>query len=712
MSRNIEVGALLVKLRAEAKITQATIAAAMGVSQSQVSRLEAGSDAFTPEDHLAYLAHIPGEAAEQARVLLTAEWIHLTRPALQHPDIARLLAAEISLQNLAAFLARDDAPKALAGQAEMLWRRIHDFAEYLRSLKHKIAWVGDIGVGKTTAACRQAGLVANPQSAADLRGVLLDTGGGRVTLCEVEVGVGATYQVRVEPMSDEEVYRLVADFGRALWDIKDLAPDAPPPMVDYRPATEVERALRNLSGLIRPPRRKGEVAVDPAVELMKTCASLEDFTAEIASRLTLWRRTARLVAFEGGDDAAGRQWLKETFAAINNGRHPDFTLPARIHVSVPFSMFADTPYEVEMIDTRGVDGSAVRPDIVAQLKGPRTVTVLCSRFNSAPDVSLDGLLRHMVDTEVDAALPSRALVLVLSRTGEALAMRDEGGEPAYDVDEGYEIKRSHVEDALTKIGAAGVEVAFFDSANDDALALTQTLGHKITALREGQAQALTASIAAVEQMLANVARAQALLALETVNWEMTLFAERHQELGRPQITVYSRLIAALRDYHARTVWAATRRQGAFWNFDVYQHLGAGAAAAVKRRAEPAVLGLREILANKLADPEMASAHSFIEQILADVGRWEADFVEAARHHAVTVYRAALMGDEALWSGVEAQYGYGRPDYRGTVARAVQTWFENQDELAAKLERRLQKAWRQAFLKPLRNTAGERLASEA
>ena len=42
----------------------------------------------------------------------------------------------------------------LAGQAELLFRRLVEFGEFLLSLDHKIAYIGDIGVGKTTAVCR------------------------------------------------------------------------------------------------------------------------------------------------------------------------------------------------------------------------------------------------------------------------------------------------------------------------------------------------------------------------------------------------------------------------------------------------------------------------------------------------------------------------------------------------------------------------------
>ncbi len=704
MSMNTEIGALLASVRDAAKITQVQLAKSLGTSQTRISRIEAG-EGVSNADCDAYLDRISTPEAERAKVMLRVVWTHLPRPPLQHPDIDQLIAAEAALARLADFLSSESVPRAIAGQAELLSRRIYDFGDFLRSLKHSVAWVGDIGVGKTTAACRQAGLVLSPATATDLRGVILDTGGGRVTLCEVSVVTSTAFALEVDPLPDEEVYRLVADFCRSVWVLKDLDPDAPAPNTDFKLPEETERALRNMCELARPPRRKGVANADPALQLLKAFSDLEDFKAEVAARLTLWRRTRRQIAFEGTDNVPGRQWLKDTFAAINNGRHPEFSLPGRMTVTVPFSIFHGAPYEVELIDTRGVDQSAVRPDIVAQLKDRRTVSVLCSRFNSAPDVALQSLVQHLMETEVDPNLKSRAVLLVLARPGEALAMRDDSGVAAADVGEGYDIKRGHVEDALAKIGGRGIEVEFFDSTGDDPDGLTAVLAQKIAALRAAQAAGLGTAIEAVDQMLANVARAQALAVVEEINNELRIFAGRHRALRPSQVAVYSRLINALRDRHPRTVWASTRRKGQFWNFDVYQHLGDGAAAEAKRRAAPVVQGLREIIENKLANAELSSAHGFLGQLLEYQSAWETDFVAAARHHATSIYRPSLSAAEALWDGCEDKYGRGLTDYRSDVARAVETWFRADDDLAESVERHIQRAWQTAFVEPLLVAAG-------
>jgi transcriptional regulator with XRE-family HTH domain len=705
MSLHEEIGALLAEVRESAKMTQGEIAKGLGVHQSRVSRMESGEGATNRDEYTAYLDLIPSDEAKRLKRILAVEWKHLPQPHLRHPDLNTLIEAEKALKRLYAFKSGDTVPQVLVGQAEMLFRRLLEFGEFLLDLHHSIAYVGDIGVGKTTAACRQAGLVISPTTAADLKGVILDTGGGRVTLCDVCVQGGTRFSIKIDPLPDEEVYRLVAEFCRSLQESGDGTTTSK--QTDFKLPEETERALRNMAGLMRTRRRADIKAppVDPAVELAKTFGTPDEFRAEVSSRLTLWRRTRRTIEFEGADELAGRHWLKDTFAAINNGRHPEFSMPGQITVTVPFPPYPGTAFALELVDTRGVDGSAIRPDIVAQLKDRRTVTVLCSKFNSAPDVSLHHLLKHITETEVDPTLNSRVVVLVLARSGEALAMRDDSGAAAQDILEGYDIKRNHVEDALSKLGLDGIDVHLFDSSSDDPEELTRFLIRKVEVLRKVQADGVDAVVSAVDQMLENVQRAQALAALEVINNELKIFANRHKALKDKRKPVHSRLIAAINDRHPRTVWAVTRRNGEFWNFNIYQHLGDGAAAEAKRRSALAVEGLREIIRNKLVDSSLATSHSFLKQLLDDAGTWEADFVKAARHHAVEVYRPNLSSAGALWSECEDKYGH-RRDYRAEVAKEIENWFDENDNLDDKLEQLIQRAWRISFIHPLRKAAGE------
>lgn len=261
-----------------------------------------------------------------------------------------------------------------------------------------------------------------------------------------------------------------------------------------------------------------------------------------------------------------------------------------------------------------------------------------------------------------------------------------------------------MEDALQRISLLGVDVKVFDAASDEPNELVSFLTAKIGALREAQATSGRQTINAIDQMLRNVEEAQALATLAVVNNELQIFTDRHKKLKESRKALHGRLIDAVRSRHPRTVWAATRRAGSFWNFDVFQHLGDGAAADAKRRARQPITGLREIISNKLADPAFATAHGFLGQILAGVDSWEADFVRAARHHAVAVFKPELSEASDLWTDCEDKYGQGL-SYKDEVAAALTEWFDEHEELQDEIERRIQRAWRTSVLKPLRTAVG-------
>jgi transcriptional regulator with XRE-family HTH domain len=707
---NLEVGKLLAEIRESAKLTQKQIAEGLQGNQTKVSRIEAGEGNL--EDVLGYLNVVGSTQAEHLASLLRLDWHYLARPSLTHPDMETLIAVEAALVRIHAFLEDGNVPAVLANQAQLLIGRLLQAGNYLLSLSHEVVYVGEIGVGKTTAACQQAGLVVDAASAADLKGMLLDTGGGRTTLCDVRVETGDRYSLAVDAVADEEVYRLVSETCKGV--LEKLNGVIGVTQAEFKPAEEVERALRNMAGLPRPARAKkgGAAAPDPVAELSKTFKTEAELSAEFAGKLSLWRRKRRVVEFEGRDSHEARRWLKETFTAINNGRHTDFSLPAKITVTVPFALLPTNDLAVAVVDTRGVDGSAVRRDILDHMKDERAVTLLCSKWGSAPDPSSQELLKHLAETDADKSLFGRLAVIAIARTGDALSMRHDSGEAAEDTPEGYDIKLAQVEDALQKVGMGGINSFAFDASSDDPRDLSDFIIGQIQSIRQTQAAAALATIEAADEMLANIEQAAALAALAHVNKDLHIFATRHSSLPSGYRAPYERLLNAVLIQHARSVWATTLRAGHFWNFDVYQYLGDGAAGEAKVRSSTVMAGLREIIENRRSDEELASVHGYLAEILANSATWETDFVNAARHHAVAVYADALNSAGPMWAQCELPYGSGRSNYREYVANNLRNWFEQKNDLREELERRVGRAWENSVMTPLRQISGFIVDTEA
>jgi len=700
---NAEIGSLLSEVRSASGLTQKQIAERMSGNQTRVSRIESGDGDAADAD--AYLSAVDTPQAAHLRELLRLDWSNLPRPSLRHRDLETLVAVDLGLTRVRAFLADGQVPTILAGQAQLLDRRLEEAGRYLLSLDHEVVYVGEIGVGKTTAACRQAGLVVDEITAADLKGMLLDTGGGRTTLCDVCVQPGKRFAITIEPVSDEEIYKLVAEICRSLFER--VSGESSQSTIEFKPAEEVERALRNMAGLPRPARaRKGQVtAPDPAIQLAKSFSSLDAFAAEFAARLSLWRRSGRTIEFEGVDEKDGRQWLRSTFTAINNGRDDNFSLPDRVTITVPFDLISNSGLSISMIDTRGVDGSAVRPDILEHLKDPRAITLLCSKWGSAPDPSIQALLTHVNETDADPTLLKRISIIALARQGDALSMRHDSGDAASDAEEGYDIKLGQIEDALQKIGWLGTEAFVFDASADEPSQLTKFVLDRISAMRKTQADSAKATIAAIDQMIENRAQATAMAALSAVSGNLNRFADRNAQLRTLRRPPYDLLLEVVGQLHARTVWASMRRAGSFWNFNAYQYLGDGAAAEAKVRSAEILTGLTAVIESDMDNEEFESVHGFLQQVRADAAQWDTDFVNAARHHAMAVYSQTLGRDRKLWDECEKEYGYGLGNYRAGVKEKLRGWFEEHVELREELERRVTRAWQTSFIAPLKKAAG-------
>lgn len=166
---------------------------------------------------------------------------------------------------------------------------------------------------------------------------------------------GQGYGLLIEPCSDDEVRAHVTDFAEHIKGtvgvVDDEGDDGGQGI-----AQEVERAIRNLARF-KVRREKGAhgktVRHDEAKELAARTSSLREYVVEVLARMDLHRRDRRDVWYDPSSGKTPLAWLKDTFEQVNNGRHPDFTLPNRIELIVPQPLLGETDLSIRMIDTRG-----------------------------------------------------------------------------------------------------------------------------------------------------------------------------------------------------------------------------------------------------------------------------------------------------------------------------------------------------------------------
>jgi transcriptional regulator with XRE-family HTH domain len=703
-------GADLARLRLTIGLKQARVAEILGVDTSRISRLETGELVADLQEVVRIAEAIGTSEAKDYASFVGEQWSTLAKPWFWHPSRQDLARAEAHLTRLSLFLNRPQTTESARAQGDLYRKTILDAADYLLGLDHSIAFVGEIGVGKSTAICGLTGLLLPPDPKAQTalsRRVVLEAGSGRTTLCEVQVRSEGktTYGLVVQPQSQEEIFRIVSDFCASLVDaLQGSGPGAAGDGESRGVSEELNKALRNMAGLARKTEKGADgktIRLDPAMDLARECkGNAAELTAEVSKRIRLEQRTRTEFRFDEENRVDGLQKLRELFASVNKGLSGDVSLPRRIDLIVPPPLLGKRPFRVRIIDTKGVDDTAIRPDIRAYLDDPRTLTVLCSRFNSAPDSTMQQLLENLVSTGADRVMSERVVLLVLARSDEVLDTQDDTGNRAENAEEGYRIKGDQIRWALSKLKAAkDAPVLFFDVLSDGHQAVVDQIAGAVEGMRFAQTRRIGEAGNAIEALIRRFGEAETKEAQEEVRRRLRIFIEQHLEVGTPGQKAHRSFISAVRGTHARTVWASTRRNGGWPGLDAYHLLGVGTAVDGQTRSQPIFSGIDELLANMLGDGKLEPARDYLKEIRVTVPLWKEQFLKEATASGREIFRAELFPDDKVWDECVDYWGTGS-GYRDRVAGRLEKWCESHGHLQAAVEKRIQSAWRESFLVPL------------
>ncbi|MGA1263897.1 MAG: hypothetical protein ACO331_08315, partial [Prochlorothrix sp.] len=95
-------------------------------------------------------------------------------------------------------------------------KKIHILQQKLKTSHFKVAFLGKIGVGKTSVICKLLGLQIFSE-ANNYPQDVLKTGSGRTTICPVFIQNSTTPYIEVTPLSEEETYVNVKSFAEFIW---------------------------------------------------------------------------------------------------------------------------------------------------------------------------------------------------------------------------------------------------------------------------------------------------------------------------------------------------------------------------------------------------------------------------------------------------------------------------------------------------------------
>ena len=704
-----KMGPAIARLRGEADLTQSKLAEKSGLDQSRISRIEKGEVVASADVDrvLGALESLGVEKASDFKNYSLREWRHIEPPSFWNPERACIEIAEETLEEVDAFLRDEGRPWPLRRQLEKHRESLVRAAGFLGSVSHNIAFMGDMGVGKSTAISFIFDLLI-PTALVNksINRPVLETGGGGTTICEVHIKPGPEFGISLVPMSDAELRDLVADFCAARWaaygavaqDVSEISSVV---------SREADRAIRNMSGLTRRSETiNGKVTFhDPIEDLAKSSGTQEEFRTRVLGLMNLENRTRRELWYDSSTRKHPMEWITETFKAVNNGRMKDVPLPKSIDLLVPNFGRSLGELEITVIDTKGVSDVAVREDLDHRLKDPRTAVVFCSRFNDAPGTSTRVLLQHMRQTFSERVDTGKVSIVALPRAEEARAMKDDLGEQALSDAEGYEFKRVQVASELSAEDLAGVPMIFYNVESDSAKDVGTELIGQVNRMRKSVEGKLFDLCAAVQDIIKNH-EAQALnAAIEEVARRLNTFLKGNRQIGARERLAHAEALSTIRGVrYASTLWASTRRNGEYSGLNVLHLVGVGAARDARLRSESWFASLDAFVRSLKADEGLALAARSIDQIVVSATASKRVFLEAVQRGGVEVYREPLSR-ASVWASCVSEWGRGQ-GFKTRVADHLEKWFDQESELKETLESMVGGLWEKSVIAPILRLAEE------
>ena len=604
-------------------------------------------------------------------------WSKLPEPPPGHPDETLLWEAEQALHTIAKLADRPDIRNVFARRLDEYSSELVKTAGLVRQTEHNIAFIGDIGVGKTTALCRVVGLEMSRTPGATTS--VLETGQGGTTICEVRIVNGSDYGIVVEPRSESELQREVRELAHFVTPSSESRQDGETGASRGTGVSrEVERAIRNMSGLIpgKPQQNEGThvPAIDPARVLAAELDDENNLAAEIWNRIGIQNRTRRELWYADAaqSDADPLRWLNGNFRHVNNGRHPEFSLPRRIDVTVPSRILGAESLSIRIVDTKGIDGVAERADLESYLNEPNTIAVLCTSFNNAPAVSVQQLLERAMKAGFPD-LETKSAVLVLPHPGAALGMKDYAGDPVDEVWEGYDLKRAQAELQLSTSNLPKSRIEFFNAKEDDVQRFSGFLLDLVAGLRKTHHDRLEEVILGAMELVENYENEQARAVQQQAARRLTIWLENNRQVGPFSEPVHASLFQAIGRAYASSLRASVRRNGDWPNLNYEHHLGYGARAMTADVVALKANEFRAVATNLLQDAEMEDAFQLVRQASRIFTSGTEILLEAAKSLGEEAHTEYMEPDNPFWDRCDHEWGRG-PGYKNRVTGHHLVWF--------------------------------------
>lgn len=570
---------------------------------------------------------------------------------------------------------------------------------FLKDKTFQVAFIGNVGAGKTTSICNLLGLTYNGTS-------VLSTGSGRTTLCEVQIKKSEKEKIEIETYSNDEIKEFLKDYASYLKSTNDGNEQE-----GFKLSIEIERALRNMMGLKITKHSiagKTERINEPKI-LADKFDNDESLFNEFMRLINLENRDKK--SFHNDEQKAEMLWLHETFKAINSATLPNVSLSKKITLYVPSLNTLDTECSITFLDTKGVDQTVNRVDLDKCITNEKTISILCTRFNDSPDQTCSKMIDNTINAGLRHRLNSETILLVLDRAGEPEDVIDYD-EAVGNKDEGREIRAEQINSELAqKFGARNIDVNFFNAKQDAPEHLLNSIKNKIINLINHHQNILIETEKAIQELESKIKSNSMKQANELVINTLTPWILKARSKAPNLNKFHYSLIHTIRSKgtYAASVRASVNRDGNWYNLDYYHELAHSARAQCMSTISDLHDELRTLLDNMLLQDKLKPSHSLLELIKNTSDIKIKEISSLALSNGRAIYEKRLKSDSPLWSDLYKQWGQG-PGYKDRISYKTESWFNNQSyqKLEQSLTNDLSSEWFK-YIDEVNSLLGSRIA---
>lgn len=552
------------------------------------------------------------------------------------------------------------------------------------------AFIGKIGAGKTSAICRVSGLQyeGSDNELVDI----LKTGAGRTTVCEVAVEYATRYSIKVDPLPENEIQRVVKNFANFIW-TKAHKSIADEDEGGNLLSDELTRCIRNMLGLtIEKKKVDGKWrSNDKALEFSKNCKSVEEINELMISCLALETRIETELWPNPVESKSWQSWLKENFALINDGKNKSVSIPARITIRGPFPLIRDG-IVWSIVDTRGIDSYIHREDIRKTLDTEGIFPIICSSFVDAPDADCRSFYELGVELGLGRRVARDITLLILDKNES-----DKVADIESDIEDiedrksiGRGIREEQVSNKISHEFKISPNIITFDSRIDPGTEIWDALESRRSAYTTSKLNDLdTLLSASLELLSAEGIKAEAFehdIHALVSNWRACADARS------PDWTHFGEYIKSVFSVtHHRTLAASIDRKGFWYNLNVYEAINQRARSSAVKFCSSEITELKnslELLRGKY--PEFSNQIDALEnQCVAEFDSFTACVGEIAKEHWIEQVMTFL----SIWNSMASEWGRGS-GYKGRVIEHWMDWIKSDKSVSIhnSLLRRVASTW--------------------